>query len=323
MATYRKRGDTWRAEVKLAGVRESATFRGRAQAVAWAIERETEINAGRRGQITHRTVRQALERYAQDVSPRHKGERWERVRLTKLAREIPFAGKRLADVTPAEIAGFRDAQRGVLAPSSIRREFGLLRAVFAVARREWGWLKVSPFEHVKAPAEGKPRTRRVSDAELASIVAALGWDGAAPKRASHFIAVACRLALETAMRQGELLRLTRADIAGKVAILTDTKNGTARSVPLSAAARGLLELLPARGRLLPVAPGSFDTLFRKARRKAGLVDLHFHDLRREATTRLAAKLDPMTLAKMTGHRDLRVLLATYYAPDMETVADSL
>ena len=55
---------------------------------------------------------------------------------------------------------------------------------------------------------------------------------------------------------------------------------------------------------------------------AGLADedLHFHDTRREALSRLAKKVDVMTLAKISGHRDIKILLNTYYAPDMSDVA---
>ena len=54
---------------------------------------------------------------------------------------------------------------------------------------------------------------------------------------------------------------------------------------------------------------------------AGLdeADLHFHDSRREALSRLAKKVDVMTLAKISGHRDIKILLNTYYAPSVEDV----
>lgn len=317
MATFRKRGKTWRAEITRRGLRESATFQTKAQAVEWANEREHQIAGGSRS-LVQRSVRQALERYAAEVSPKHKGAHWERVRLTKLARDLTFADRRLSDVVAADIATWRDAQAGVLAPASIRREFGMLRAVFACARRDWGWLRVSPFDSLKPPPAGRPRTRRVSDDELERIIAALGTGPV-----SSVIGLACRWALETAMRQGEILGLTRDSISGRVAVLLDTKNGERRDVPLSLAAVALLEQLPPRGRLFQVDQRSFDTLFRKARTKAKVADVHFHDLRREATTRLAAKLDVMTLAKVTGHRDLKILLATYYAPRMADVAHLL
>lgn len=321
MATYRKRGRTWRAEVKLGGHRESGTFDTKAAAVAWATEIEAELRARRRGQIVPRTVRQALERYARDVSPKHKGERWERVRLAKLGRTLPFAGRLLEGVSRSDVAEWRDHMG--LAPASALREYGLLRAVFRMAVDEWGWLHETPFAKLAPPAAGKPRTRRVSDEEIDRLLLALNWErGNRPETASQFIAAAVLWAVETAMRQGELLGLARADVsvAGRFARLAETKNGTARDVPLSRGALALLELLPTEGYLFPVAAGTFDALFRRARKRAGLEDLHFHDLRREATTRLARRLDVLTLAKMTGHRDVKVLLATYYAPSMADVA---
>jgi integrase len=41
-------------------------------------------------------------------------------------------------------------------------------------------------------------------------------------------------------------------------------------------------------------------------------DLHFHDARHEACTRLAQILPIQDLAKVSGHRDLKILLNTYY-----------
>lgn len=322
MATFRKRGSTWRAEIKLRGARESATFDTKGQAVAWATEREAEIMAGVRGTVIRRTVTQALERYAEKVSPTHKGERWERVRLKKLGRDLAFRGRVMSEVTKHDISAWRDEMLGKLAPASARREYGLLRAVFTVARDEWSWLRVSPFDSVTPPPAGKPRTRRVSDDEVAKLLDALGyrpWDP--PVTASHFIALAVLLALATAMRQSEILGLTDGaiDLERRVITLSETKNGERRHVPISQAAAQVLGVT----REFPVAAATFDALFRRARARANLDDLHFHDLRREAATRMAAKVDAMTLAKITGHRDLKVLLSTYYAPSMSEVAPLL
>lgn len=324
MASIRKRDGKWRAQVRRKGhPSESATFTHKAQAEHWARERDSELTAARHGIIPRRTVRQAIERYTRDECPKHRGERWELVRLAKILRGLAFADRDLAAVSRADIASWRDGMTG-LAPSSARREYGLLRAVFAVCVRDWGWLKESPFRGLSPPAEGLPRRRRVSDAEAEAIIAALGYvRGARPETASQFVAVAFLLALETAMRQGEILSATRDQVRGSVIHLPTTKNGAARDVPLSLAARALLELLPAEGYLFPVASTTADTLFRRARKAAGLEDLHFHDSRREGATRLAAKIDVLTLAKITGHRDLKVLLAVYYAPDMASVADDL
>lgn len=65
-----------------------------------------------------------------------------------------------------------------------------------------------------------------------------------------------------------------------------------------------------------------DALFRKARDRTEIADLRWHDLRHEATTRLARKLDAMDLSRVTGHRDLRSLM-TYYNPTASEIAERL
>jgi integrase len=56
--------------------------------------------------------------------------------------------------------------------------------------------------------------------------------------------------------------------------------------------------------------------------RSGLVDLNFHDLRHEATSRLAEKLPMHELMKMTGHKDPK-MLARYYHPRAEDTAKKL
>lgn len=72
-----------------------------------------------------------------------------------------------------------------------------------------------------------------------------------------------------------------------------------------------------------VSTASLDALFRKAKRLALIEDLHFHDTRREALTRLSKVFDVMELARISGHRDLRVLQNVYYAPSVQDLADKL
>jgi len=69
--------------------------------------------------------------------------------------------------------------------------------------------------------------------------------------------------------------------------------------------------------------GSSIRVFRRARDNCGIQDLHFHDTRREALTRLSKKVPVEVLAKISGHRDLRILLNVYYRPDMADIAKML
>lgn len=328
MATFVKRGDAWRAQVRRRGVVDSATFPTKGEARAWAEERESEILAGLTGKAPRKTLRDALDRYADEVSPTHRGERWERVRLAKMAREMACAGTQLGALQPPAIAAWRDERLAVVAPASAARELQLLRAVLEVARREWGWLKSNPARDVKKPISPPPRRRRIDGGELDRLCAALGYVGNVDSHnVSQRVAVALCLAIETAMRCGELCALTwpRVHLAERFVELERTKNGDAREVPLSRRAVELLESLDVVDddvRVLRISTAQVDAIFRKAKVRAGISGLHFHDSRAEALTRLAKKVDVLTLGRIAGHRDLKSL-TVYYRESASQIADRL
>jgi integrase len=115
------------------------------------------------------------------------------------------------------------------------------------------------------------------------------------------------------------------DVAGRVATLIETKNGTKRKVPLSPRAVALLELLPPpkeNGTVFGLTAKSLDALFRKAKTRAAIDDATFHDTRHLAITRLAKKLNVLDLARMVGHRDLKQL-QVYYNETAEEMAKRL
>jgi integrase len=99
--------------------------------------------------------------------------------------------------------------------------------------------------------------------------------------------------------------------------------GRPREVPLSRHAVRLLRPVADREKCFSVSSGTLDTIFRKARDKLLIKDLHFHDSRAEALTRLSRKVDVMTLAKISGHKDLRILQQVYYRESAEDIAARL
>jgi len=120
------------------------------------------------------------------------------------------------------------------------------------------------------------------------------------------------LAIETAMRRGELLglRWEHVHLDQSFVHLPLTKNGDSRDVPLSPLARQTIEALPRSlaGVVIPVHPEALKGLWNRATRRADITDLRFHDLRHEATTRFFEKgLGVMEVAAITGHKDLRML----------------
>lgn len=318
MASFHKLpSGLWRAQVARNGIRRSATRQTKASAQAWAAEVETELLAMKHGDVPRKTVRQALARYAEEESPKKRGARWEVLRLDAYSRE-PWAEKWLCDLTAADLSAWRDRRLKVVTSGSVQRDFNLLRAVLNVARKEWLWLAADPLEGVARPKGNRARSRRIGWREVRAICRALGYPG---DTKSAQVARAFLIGLRTAMRAGEILSLTprSVDLVDRVAHLKNTKNGDDRDVPLSRAAARLF-----RGwHGWTVEGPTMDSLFRRARERAGIEDLHFHDSRAEALTRLARKVDVLTLAKISGHRDINLLSQVYYRETASQIARRL
>lgn len=318
MASFHKLpSGLWRAQVARNGVRVSATRETKAAAQSWATSVEAEIISEKRGETPKKTVQQALERYGKEISPSKKGYRAELLRLAAFSRE-PWADQWLTQLSASDLSTWRDRRMRIVTPGSVQRDFNLLRAVFTVARKEWGWLTTSPLDGVANPGQNKARKRRVHWREVKAICRALGRGG---ETKSAEVALAFLVALRTGMRAGEILALTpeSVDLRARVAHLKNTKNGDDRDVPMTRAAARLFEGWSG----WTVGSASLDALFRKARDRCGIKDLHFHDSRAEALTRLARKVDVLTLAKISGHRDINLLSTVYYRESASQIASRL
>ncbi|MHB1283336.1 MAG: tyrosine-type recombinase/integrase [Metallibacterium scheffleri] len=313
----------WRARVRRLGQgTQSKSFALKLDAEAWARKLESAQERGvwrDNNEAERTTLRAALDRYEREVTPRKRAQDSERSNLRMLRAER-IAGQALARIGSQDVAAMRDAwQRAGLKPASIKRRMVTLAHVFAVAAREWGLVElVNPVRTVRLEPENNARTRRVSEAEIDALCAATG---------SAALASFIRLAVETAMRRGELcaLRWENVDLKARTAHLPHTKNGSARDVPLSSRAIAALRALPRRidGQVFGLRPDSVTQAFERAAVRASIDNVRFHDLRHEATTRLSDKLpNLLELAAVTGHKDLR-MLKRYYHPRAADLAKKL
>lgn len=331
MATFEKRGSAWRAQVKKNGVRRSATFDTKAEATAWAATTEAEIIAGKRGSVPDKSFGDLLDRYADEVSSTKRGERWERMRIGLLCRD-DVAKVRLADLSAEDFAAWRDRRLRSVSAASVRREWTLISHALNVAVREWRWIPENPIKLVRRPAPTRARDRRIGADEIERLIFALGYDySSPPTTVTSRVGAAFLLALETAMRAGEICALTWADVdldarVARITGLIDGGGKTAaarRDVPLSTEAVRILSQLSrdndenTQNNVFNLNSQQIDALFRKAKARAMIEDLHFHDTRHEAITRLAKLLDVLELARMVGHRDLRQLMVYYNATAAE------
>lgn len=315
---YRLPSGLWRAQIARRGhARQSSTFGTKKAAELWATQVEAEILASNRGEIPRKTVAQALQRYAEEVSPTKRGEKWERNRLHAYLSE-PWAQRWLTQLTPADLGAWRDLRLQGVSPATVKRDFILLSAVFRKCVREWRWLQSNPVAMLDLPGDSPPRKRRTTWREIRAICRALGYPG--PSKSAE-VARAYLIAQRTGMRAGEIMSLKPADVdlTRRVARLRMTKNGDARDVPMTPAAARLFQGWTG----WTVGNASRDELFRKACRRCGIEDLRFHDSRADALTRLARKLSVMDLAKVSGHRDVNLLTRVYYRVTPDEIADKL
>jgi integrase len=247
MPTIIKRDGKYQARVRLAGhAPQSAIFDSKLKAAAWGHAVEAELRAQAGGTIKA-TLQAAIDKYITDVCPTHRSGANEAKRLRalcKLPGLLPV-NRQMRDVTAVDISKFRDARLEQVSIATVRKEMGIIRSVFESARRDWGMVQANPCGDVKRPPAPPARKRLMLDDERVKILGALGWTDDLQKveAMQHQVAVAMLLALETAMRAGEIVGLEwgRVYLSAQYLTLPKTKNGDQRDVPLSKTAVALLE----------------------------------------------------------------------------------
>lgn len=327
MATFTKRGDKWRVEVRSKKSRRSKTFSSKAKAKAWANQIELDFEDEVLGKIPNKSFGDLLERYSRLVTPLKRGHVREHRAIDRILQD------KLADIPLIELAGrhfadWRDRRLKDVCGSTVNREMNILSHACNTARKEWGWLKSTPTSDIKRPKESPPRTRRPTQEETDRLMHVMGYDKVARLDSkSSRVGAAYLFAIETAMRAGEIVGITKEYVLEKHVHIPKSKTDLARNVPLSTEARRLInqvmEATDDMDTVFGLTSTSIDALFRKYKKRAGVTGLHFHDTRREALTRLSLKFGVMELAKISGHKDLSILLNVYYTPSVDELANKM
>lgn len=243
-----------------------------------------------------------LERYRDEVSVHKDGSRWEVIRINRLLSEL--GGK----ITPEKLRLWRDKRLKKVKPTSVNRELNVISAAYTHAIREWGIQVLNPVRLIVRPKNGRGRKRRISQHEFSEITGA-DWHG----RQARYIPKMFEFAIETGMRLGEITALRWDETYADYVHISKSKNGDERDVPLSKRAQEILAGLPRGERVFPVNKESVGAQFRKKLKELGVVNMHFHDTRHEAASRLSKFLTVLELAAVLGHRDLQSLMV-YYNP---------
>ena len=329
MATFEKRGDLqWRVKIRRRGFPvQTKTFASKAEGETWARAMESDMDRGifRASKEAERTtLTEALDKYLEEVSVHKRGHSREKKRIEKWKLH-PLASRFLASISPKDISLYHKERREAgYSERTIWLEVAIISHLFNYARAKWG---MEALENPVAPTRIKGtdpdkkktgyysgRIRTLSREEQEQLFQHL----------SQEMKWIVTIAVETGMRRGEIMRLTREniDFSKRLVKLDKTKNGDSRTIFLSEKAHNALKevitqpVLKIDGRIWNRGADNVSTTFAKGVRLAGLKDFRFHDLRHTAATRLAPFLEIHELAKYLGHRTVNMVMR-YYNPSGE------
>ena len=309
MGCVRKRGKSWNAQVRISGWRNfTKSFSRKSDAVIWVSELEQKLRSAHIPDIPidrKIVLRDLLLKYAEEVSPSHKGMVPETCRLKSIARR--WVGELdIRYLTKQHFIQYRDDRLNVVTGGSVGSELALMKRVLDTAVKKWGYgIPYNPIGDIEFPKGSSSRTRRLTGDEKDRLL------GAALSQRNILIAPIIEFAIETGMRRSEILRLRWCDLdlENGFASLYDTKNGEDRKVPLT---RWCIEVLSTvlqdDERVFPISANCLRLAWVRARKKADIYNLRFHDLRHEAVSRFFEMgMSVPEVALISGHKDVRQL----------------
>lgn len=304
---------------------ETASFATEKEAKKWLEKTKAKFALGllsTKTEAKRTTFFEAVERYKAEILPSKRGHLQDGYKLNTILKTFP-SNKFLSDISPADISTYKNNRLKNASGTTVAHELALISHVFNIAIKEWGFVELlNPVAKIKKPQFNRSRDRRLLDGEIEAILA---------HTESSFLGPVVALALETAMRQSEIAGMTwdMVDLKKRTVTLPETKNGEKRIVPLSPTAFSLISEFPRPlqgGKIFSVESHSISTAFAKAVKRARkryekectekkekvnnlfLTNLHFHDLRHEATSRLFEKgFSVAEVSAITGHKTLEML----------------
>ena len=312
MASIRKRNGRYQAQIRRKGYSEvSKTFSSRDAAKKWVKATETDMERGEFRPKVNMTVGELIKRFEREVAPKHKASRSTIVRCRNLCRHIGSVP--MTKLTPAVLASYRDERLKIVKPNTLKHELGVLSSAINTAVIDWGIpIPSNPVQLVRLPKYDDRRSRRLERGEEEKLL----------ENADSIFKRLIILAIETAMRKGEILRIRRShiDYQRQTLFIPTTKTDKPRTIALSTrAVEALKEQIKSTGQenvveldrdplVFNIGVGLYRYRVDKIRKATGMLDWRFHDLRHEATSRLFEKgLNMMEVASITGHEDIAML----------------
>ena len=315
MATLRIHGKKWQSIIRIVGRPILAkSFQSKTDAKRWANETEIKIRREDAGiaKIKFPSFRDISLRYLNEVSIHKKCHRDERYTINSFGEE-PWSEYPINKITPLIIGKYRDKQREVVKDNTINRKLDVISTLYTTFRKEWGYPVVNPVLSIRRPKMPEPLTRRLSEREINLLLRG--------NRTSEILRTIIDLALETSLRQGEILRIHPEHIKGNTLFIPIAKTKP-RTIPLTKKA-----LLILKNAKLPfnIKQDRLTKQFKKLCDHYGIKNARFHTLRHQSLTDFmkVKKLSVPETMLIAGHSDPRMLLRIYNNLKVEDVAKKL
>ncbi len=288
MATIVKKRGKWFVQIRRSFHKPIyKTFLSKIDAQRYARETERLIEIGQfvdTSEASKTSLKQLLERYEREVSSKKRTE--QDPYLIRNICKFDFVTKMLTQINSSDIAEFRDARLKSVSASSVNRELSILSHCIDLAINEWKcYIRQNPVTPNLRLKENPSRTRRLLPGEYEKLMQSCKLNYA-------FWCPIIDFAIHTGMRRGELLQITWDMVHLEKKFITlppeITKTNKSRNVPLQPKAIQILKEMPRsiNGKIFPIGVKNFERSWNSICRRSGIKGLRFHDLKREAISRL-------------------------------------
>jgi len=333
MATLRKRKGKWTVSIRKKSIRPVyQTFDLKSDARSFISKVESDIQQRKYKDVTeaaNTTFKVVLHRYIREKIENKKDKQRERSKLNVILRHL-IVKYNLSELKTSDFAKYRDDRvKDGVTNSTINRELSAMRVAIQTSIDEWDcWIPENPVKSLVKLPENPARERRLLAGEYDKLMGACQRNSKFSSPSIYWCP-AINFAIETAMRLSEQLNLLwqNVDLTKRTAFLPAeiTKGNRSRTVPLSDKAIKVLNEIPRHinGKVFPMSLNYHNKGWRALTKRGGIVGLRWHDLRREATSRLfESGLSVTEVQSVTGHRTLQ-MLSTYTAHEAEKIVVKL
>ena len=305
MATIRERNNKYQVQVRIRGQYASDTFINLNNARSWIRHKEIELEDTFLGKkYKPKTMYEILNEYKTKITSYKKSSHNELIIINALVKHN-WMQKPLPLLCPSDIANYRDQRLKTIKASSFAREFCILKHALKVAELEWNWdVPTKLLGNIKIPKVNTKAIRRINDSDLECLLMAAG------QHTNQYLKPIIIIALQTAMRRGEILSLKWSDIDMKrgLIIIDNTKTGYPRSIQMNDIIQSIFDNLNRIDeRVFPITINSLRLSYQRLCKKLD-IKIRFHDFRHEAISRLFEQnLSIPHIASISGHRTMSQL----------------